>query len=120
MPWNKLEKTDLKSMHHARLQLHQATQLIASAGISFAEQKEDDSHTSLTRLESLNVFCGAALGPQHIRLAISFSEMQFLLLDKEDKNLSHLHLHGRTEQESIDWFKSELHKYELSRFKLHD
>ena len=83
MYWKNLTDPNFNNMEKARLALHQAVQLITACGISFAEHKDDDSHTSMQYLKNKGLFCGAAFGKNKWRLAINFSTPKYVLIDRD-------------------------------------
>ncbi len=98
--------SDSGELEVARVQLHQAAQMIAAAGVSYAEHQADDSHTNMELLRPLNVWAGAVCpGKRSWRLALDFSALKYLFLDGEEHTpLSEYALHGQTIDEARAWF----------------
>ncbi len=63
-PWKKLTEIDDSRLLEARGQLHQAVQILTAIGISFAEHRADDSHTSLLWDSEINTFLSQPFGPE--------------------------------------------------------
>lgn len=86
------------------LELHWAAQLIASAGQTFAEPRDDDSHRAMSWDPALGAFIGADFaGPYPFRLALRPADLALVLLDRSDGTLSVFELAGRSRQEAYDW-----------------
>ena len=86
------------------LELHWAAQLIASAGQTFAEPRDDDSHRAMTWSSGLGAFVGADFaGPYPFRLALRPVDLALVLLDRADGVLSVFELQGRSRQDAYDW-----------------
>lgn len=86
------------------LELHWATQIIASAGQTFAEPRDDDSHRAMTWNADLGAFVGADFaGTYPFRLALRPADLALVLLDRSDGALSVFELPGRTRQEAHEW-----------------
>ena len=101
MAWRSIKNINLEKIKQARLQLHQASQMLAATGISFVDKKADDSHTSMEWIDDLNAFESPSFGSHNqLRLAINLEELKLILLD-EDHDFSELYLHGRTETQII-------------------
>ena len=108
MAWRTIQNVDLKKLKLARLQLHQAAQMLAATGISFVDKQADDSHTNMEWIEELSAFESSQFGShQQLRLAINFEQFKIILLD-EDHDFSELSLHGKTEAQIIAWYHNAL------------
>jgi hypothetical protein len=109
MTWQTVDEIGVNELIKARMQLHEAVQIIASAGISFCKHQADDSHTNMKWLNKYEAFAGNEFGNHHtFRLALNFPEMKFLLLQGKQNILANYSIHGRTVQQIIDWFREEL------------
>ena len=98
-------KNELKN---TRLQLHQATQLLASAGISFLDKQVDDSHTNMQWQSKWQSFSSSGFGPQgKFKVVLNLPDLKYQVLEN-DKKLSEFLLNNRTEQDAIEWFKGVL------------
>ena len=77
MAWRSLKNVNLEKIKQARLQLHQASQILAATGISFIEKESDDSHTSMQWIEELNIFESSSFGSHNqLRLAINLEKLK--------------------------------------------
>jgi len=109
MSWKDLKVMDWEELSEARLQVHQAAQLIASAGISFLEKKEDDSHTNMTWLNDKKMLGGQLFGEEkRFRLALSVADFRYVLLDDGNNEVVDFPLNMRTVQDSVDWLMAQL------------
>ncbi len=61
--WNRFLQVSDNRLYQARGQLHQAVQLLTAIGISYVEQKPDDSHTSLLWDTKTHMFLSQTFGP---------------------------------------------------------
>jgi len=96
-----------KEILKARIQLHQALQLLASTAISYFEKKEDDSHTNTEWLNNSNGLATHAFGPEkNLRLALDFAGLKYVLYDGNSTDT--FALDGMTEQKAILWYKNQL------------
>lgn len=85
-------------------ELHWAVQLVASAGQTFAEPREDDSHRAMTWSAELDAFVGAEFaGPYPFRLALRPRDLTLMLLDRRDGALGVFELRGRSRKEAREW-----------------
>lgn len=106
--WRSIQKIDLGDLKKVRLQLHQASQMLAATGISFVEKQADDGHTNMEWIEELNAFESSAFGSHlQLRLGINFEQFKLILLD-DGHGFSEFAMHGKTEAEAIAWYNSEL------------
>lgn len=105
-----LYQSDVRELEPARIQLHQAAQMIAAAGVSFAQHQADDSHTNMELIKPLKAWAGARCpGKRPWRLALDFATLKYLFLDaRENTVLSEFELHGHTFAEARAWFVRQL------------
>lgn len=77
---------------------------MASAGQTFAEPREDDSHRAMAWDSGLAAFVGVGFaGPYPFRLALRPSDLTLLLLDRADGVLSVFELPGHSREEAYEW-----------------
>ncbi len=102
--------SDIGELEEARIQLHQAAQMIAAVGVSYAEHKEDDSHTNMARINSVGAWAGAVCpGKRPWRLALDFAALKYLFLDAEEETVLGLfQLHGQTFEGAREWLLGHL------------
>jgi len=106
--WRSVQIIKLGKLKKARLQLHQASQMLAATGISFVEKQVDDSHTNMEWVNDFNAFESSPFGShQQLRLALNIEQFKLILLD-EDHDFSEFPLHGKTEEQTITWYSNAL------------
>ncbi|MBT8487294.1 MAG: hypothetical protein KJO65_00570 [Gemmatimonadetes bacterium] len=102
--WNEALAFAPDALVDTTLELHWAAQLVASAGQTFAEPRDDDSHRAMSWSPELGAFVGADFaGPYAFRLALRPADLSLVLLDRADGTLSVFELPGRSRQEAYDW-----------------
>lgn len=110
--WTRLSAVSPADLTDATLELHWAAQFIASAGQSFAEAREDDSHRAMTWHASRREFVGVPFaGAYPFRLGLRPADLTLQLLDRTDEPLGSLPLAGRTREEGYEWLVSGLANY---------
>ncbi|KAA3617142.1 MAG: hypothetical protein D8M58_03885 [Calditrichaeota bacterium] len=118
MDWQVIRNVDLEKLKQVRLQLHQASQLLAATGVSFVQNKADDSHTNMQWLDDLKAFESSAFGSHmQLRLAINFEQLKLILMD-EDHDFSEFNLHGKTNEQAISWYNNALKSSNFDPSKL--
>lgn len=91
-------------LREATVQLHWATQYIASAGQTFVEPRPDDSHRSMTWSKELRSFVSEPFaGPYPFRVAVRPADLTLLLVGRENDELGTLPLAGKTRNDGYDW-----------------
>ena len=108
-----------KDVSEARLQLHQAAQLLAAAGISFLDRKEDDSHTNMLWDSDLQALSGHGFGRGNkFRLALNFPQLKYLFLINDV--FSEFELDGKTQNDAVAWFQNIIEEQGIdsSRFSM--
>lgn len=104
-PWIAATSVAPSDLGDATLQLHWATQLVASAGQTFVEPRPDDSHRSMTWSPGLRSFVSDPFaGPYPFRLAVRPADLTLFLVGREDDELGVLPLAGKTLDEAYAWF----------------
>ncbi len=120
MSWLKFPSVSDADLSAARLQLHEASQIIAGAGISFVEARPDDSHTNLEWLPSLRAFAGTLFSDGLLRAALQTDTLSVLVLDADNTLLASYALDGHTQDEAVDGLKELLRKngFDASAFSM--
>ncbi|MCB9058460.1 MAG: hypothetical protein H6627_07825 [Calditrichae bacterium] len=114
MNWITLNPVDMKRLKDARLQIHQAAQLIASTAISFIPKKEDDSHTNMEWIHDLSAFAGKEFGDRKkFKLALRPADMCYLFLNQNGQILDELKLDNKTGQQAVLWLKEKFNQNDL-------
>lgn len=102
--WDEAVAFAPESLVDTTLELHWAAQLIASAGQTFAEPRDDDSHRAMSWSQELGAFVGADFaGPYPFRLALRPADLALVLLDRADGVLSVFELPGHSRDEAYEW-----------------
>ena len=91
-------------MDHPIQTIHQLSQYLAAAAISFMEAAPDDSHTNLGFDGSTQSLSTHALNDLGIQLCFSYAD--FSLFWKGEGLKSSIELDGKTHQEVLNWLKS--------------
>ena len=72
--WRRLDPVPFEEISIARDLAHEAIQFLANTAISFAQKKEDDSHTNCEWSRSLKAFVGSVFGEKNkISLGLNIS-----------------------------------------------
>ena len=106
MTWKTLEDVTQLDLIDARQQLHQAAQIVASAGITFLVPRPDDSHPNFGWVESLGALVGRVLPEREVRIGLRLAEPSLLVIDKDGKILEQFALDGRSLEDGYAWLTS--------------
>lgn len=110
--WAEIGRVGPERLGDPVLQLHWAAQLVASAGQTFAEPLEDDSHRSMSWSEMHSALVGADFaGPYPFRVALRPRDLTVILLDRTEQTLGALPLQGRSRSESYEWLSLAMATY---------
>lgn len=105
-PWARAGMIDPAELTGPSLELHWAIQLLAAAGQTFAEPRQDDSHRAMSWAPELDAFVGAPFaGTYPFRLALKPTTMDVFILDRTSEALSSFHLPGHTLGEAAEWLR---------------
>ena len=74
MNWKTLDAVAPIDLVDARLQLHHAAQIVASAGITFLEPQPDDSHPNLGWMDGLGALLGRSLPGKDVQVGLRLAE----------------------------------------------
>lgn len=121
--WRRLDSIPFEEIGKSRDMAHEAIQLIASTGISFAQKREDDSHTNCEWSRSLKAFVGNVFGVKNkICLGLNISDFKLLLLKENWTIIDELPLKKKNLEEVLAWLKNnfdnqglESKKFDLER-----
>jgi len=105
-------------------QLHHAVQFIAIAGKYLVDEKPDDSHTNFIWDMERMAFIGKFIsGPVPFRFALQARNMNLVILDKNENEISSLHLPGVTRGYTFAWMKEQVAdlgvNHTLLKIKMH-
>lgn len=103
MSWKPLGQTAPIELVDARLQLHHAIQIVASAGITFLEPQPDDSHPNLGWVESLGALVGRDLPEKDVQVGLRLADPALLIVDKHERVREEFALNGRTLEDGYSW-----------------
>jgi hypothetical protein len=105
--WQRLGDPAPTELSAARIQLHNAAQIVQSLGRSLLIERDDDSHATLSWLPELGVLAGESSDGR--RLALRPDDLTLLDLDAETLGVdATFPLDGRTIDEAVDWLRSRL------------
>ena len=103
MSWNELGAVPPAELVDARLQLHQAAQVVASAGTTFLEPQPDDSHPNFGWAQPVGALLGRTLPGANVRVGLRVSDLTLLLVDRNGSVGDELALHGKTLVDAYGW-----------------
>jgi hypothetical protein len=101
--WKKLGAVAPNELVDARLQLHHAAQVVASAGVSFLEPELDDSHPNMGWVESLGALVGRCLPGADAHVGLRLADLTLLLVDRGGESSDEFSLDGRTLEDGYAW-----------------
>lgn len=81
MTWKPLGAVAPTELTEARLQLHHAAQVVASAGVTSLEPQPDDSHPNLGWVESLGALVGRSLPGAGVRVGLRVADLSLVLVE---------------------------------------
>ncbi len=105
--WRTLGTNSPASLGEARLQLHYAVQVVASAGLNMLEARPDDSHPNTEWSDALGGLVGRSVG-RGVRAGLSFEGFELVLLDDTDHRLDRFPLDHRKADDAHDWLAEAL------------
>jgi hypothetical protein len=105
--WQTLAGVAPDALVDARLQLHHAAQVAASAGVSFLEPEPDDSHPNLGWVESLGALVGRVLPGGGVQVGLRVADLSLLLVGGDGEIREELRLDGRTLEDGYAWLAAE-------------
>jgi hypothetical protein len=112
--WRRLDPIPFEEISTARDMAHEAIQFIASAGISFAQKKEDDSHTNCEWSRSLKAFVGNLLGEKkQICLGLNIAEFKLFLLKENWTIIEEFDLKNKNLDDLVIWLKNNFESFGL-------
>ncbi len=108
MSWKTLGAVPATDLVDARLQLHHAAQIVASAAVTFLEPTPDDSHPNLGWREDLGALCGRRLPKSHIQVALRVADLSLLLVGEDGRVRDEWALDGKTLEDGYAWLETDL------------
>lgn len=103
MTWKTLGAIAPKDLVDARLQLHQAAQVVASAGVTFLEPQPDDSHPNLGWVDSLGALMGRSIPGAEAQVGLRVADLTLLLVDARGDVSEEFALDGETLEDAYVW-----------------
>jgi hypothetical protein len=101
--WKELGAVTASGLVDARLQLHHAALVVATAGVTFLEPQPDDSHPNLGWVDSLGALAGRPLPGADVQAALRLADLSLLIVDSACAVRDELGLHGRTLEDAYAW-----------------
>lgn len=110
--WRKLGRVAPDELTEARLQVHWATQIVASVGNTLLEAKPDHSHTAMEWLAEDRVLAGAVIeGEKPFRAAVTPSDLTLHLLDHNNHSTAAYSIDGTPYETAIEWLFDAIEEY---------
>ena len=119
--WRRLDPVPFEEISKARDFTHEAIQFLANTAISFAQKKEDDSHTNCEWSRSLKAFVGSVFGEKNkISLGLNISDFKLMLLKENWTIIDDFFLKDKNLEDVLSWLKNnfEIQGLESNRFTL--
>lgn len=107
--WLTLGSVRPTALVSSRETLHHAVQLLALAGASYLEPRADDSHTSMSWLESVGALATEPLAAApSFRFALRARELSLVVVEVDSADVSAVFsLQHRTRDEALEWMRRE-------------
>lgn len=103
MSWKALGSTPPNALLDARLQLHHAAQVVASAGITFLAPEPDDSHPNFEWVEHHGVLMGRPLNDAGVQVGLRIADLSLVQVGEDGEIAADFALHGRTLEDACTW-----------------
>ena len=119
--WRRLDAIPFEETSKARDFVHEAIQFLANTAISFAQKKEDDSHTNCEWSRSLKSFVGSVFGEKNkISLGLNISDFKLMLLNENWTIVDEFLLKDKNLENVLSWLKNnfEIQGLESNKFTL--
>jgi hypothetical protein len=104
--WRPLGAVAPQALVDARLQLHHAAQVVASAGVTFLEPEPDDSHPNLGWWDACEALVGHRLPGADVRIGLRPGDLSLLVVDAAGRSDDELALDGGTLDDAYAWLES--------------
>ena len=119
--WRRLDAIPFEEISKARNFAHEAIQFLANTAISFAQKREDDSHTNCEWSRNLKAFVGTVFGEKNkISLGLNISDFKLLLLKENWTIVDEFLLKDKNLENVLSWLKNnfEIQGLESNKFTL--
>ncbi|MDP2622616.1 MAG: hypothetical protein Q8Q29_02325 [Actinomycetota bacterium] len=103
MSWKPLGAVSPTRLVDARLQLHHAAQVVASAGITLFAPAPDDSHPNFGWVESLGALMGHSLPGADAQVGLRVADLSLLLVNRSGEVSDEFALDGRKLDDGYAW-----------------
>lgn len=110
MRWKQLGAVAPEKLRDARLQLHHAVQIVASAGTTLLAPEPDDSHPNLGFDVGLGALVGRALPGEAGRVGLRLADLTLLRVDDRGVPVDELGLEGSTLEDAYAWLAAALER----------
>jgi hypothetical protein len=101
--WKTLGAVAPAQLVDARLQLHHAAQVVASAGVTFLAPTPDDSHPNLGWVESLGALMGHSLPGADAQVGLRIADLSLLLVNERGDVSDEFALDGKGLEDAYAW-----------------
>lgn len=118
--WHTLGSVEPTALVNSRETLHHAATLLALAGASYLEPKEDDSHTSMSWVEALGGLASQPMpAASPFRFALRVRELSLVVTDDLARaERAVFSLHGQTRTDALAWMRHEAERRGLDGERL--
>jgi hypothetical protein len=106
MTWQTLGNVAPSELVDARLQLHHAAQVVASAGVTYLAPEPDDSHPNFGWVESLGALMGRSLPGSNAQVGLRLADLSLLLVNSRGEISEEFALDGKKLEDGYDWLAS--------------
>jgi hypothetical protein len=115
MNWYKLSNLSKDRMYDIQVQLIHATQLVAAVGHSLAVANPDDSHTAMIWSTSESaLICVEIPGDVPFSVGLCVADLSLFITTNQVERRARYALHGRTQEEGLEWIQDTLAHLNLS------
>jgi hypothetical protein len=104
--WKVLGAVAPTQLVDARLQLHHAAQVVASAGVTFLAPAPDDSHPNLGWVESHGALLGHTLPGADAQVGLRVADLSLLLVNRSGDVSDEFALDGKKLDDGYEWLAS--------------
>jgi hypothetical protein len=106
MTWKTLGNVVPSQLVDARLQLHHAAQVAASAGATFLAPEPDDSHPNFGWVEPLGALMGRSLPGANAQVGLRVADLSLLLVNSRGEISEEFALDGQKLDDGYEWLAS--------------
>ena len=103
--WRTLGAVAPARLADARLQLHHAAQVVASAGITWLSPQPDDSHPNMGWEHERHMLVGRALPRDGARVGLCVPDLSLAIVDSKGREADRLRLDDTTLEDAYVWLE---------------